>query len=209
MKTTLYIVRHGQSEANIDPNHPTDDPMLTEAGRMEIRQVAEELRLIEFTAAYSSHLKRAKETASIIIGDRDIAHFINEELREQEYGTLYNKPQLETEWKALEEKWKELGPDEHWDYRAYEGMETHREALDRFVRAMNIIAHKHPGETVLVVAHGAVMRMFFLHTGYAKYHQVLPGAIKNGGYAISEYEDGHFQIIKAVGFKGHADQVTG
>ena len=63
-------MRHGESEANV-ANRINDDPSrlvsLTRKGRAQADAVAERLRAIRFTRAYSSEFPRAQETAKILL----------------------------------------------------------------------------------------------------------------------------------------------
>ena len=69
MTTRVILVRHGQSTYNLQRRIQgrLDQSILTEAGRAAAIQVGDTLSSITFDAAYSSPLKRAKETAEIIV----------------------------------------------------------------------------------------------------------------------------------------------
>jgi broad specificity phosphatase PhoE len=63
----LYIVRHGETELNAGNKfRGFMDVELDENGRDQARELRDYLANIPFTAAYSSDLKRAAETANII-----------------------------------------------------------------------------------------------------------------------------------------------
>ena len=63
----LYLVRHGQSQANA--NHIMQgakiDQPLTDKGRMQANETKEKLSGIQFDKIFVSPLKRASETAEI------------------------------------------------------------------------------------------------------------------------------------------------
>ena len=68
--TTLLLVRHGETDWNADgllQGH-TDRP-LSDYGRGQARQLAEDLEGEGLDAIYSSDLSRARETAEIV-GER-------------------------------------------------------------------------------------------------------------------------------------------
>lgn len=74
--TTIYVVRHGESQSNTEVHIPyterkirTDGPKgspLTEKGKQQAKEVAEKLRNVHFDAAFSSHKIRAQDTANSI-----------------------------------------------------------------------------------------------------------------------------------------------
>jgi broad specificity phosphatase PhoE len=66
----LYLVRHGESEANV-AGIINDDPgrsvNLTERGRLQAREAAGTLVGVPFTMAYASRFPRARQTAEILL----------------------------------------------------------------------------------------------------------------------------------------------
>jgi alpha-ribazole phosphatase len=70
----LFLVRHGQTAANRQGVFcgMTDLP-LTEQGEQQARQVAQWLDGVPFTQAISSELLRARHTAEIVLGQRELA----------------------------------------------------------------------------------------------------------------------------------------
>ena len=64
---TFYLVRHGESEANVARRFAgrTDSPM-TERGREQAKAVAEALAKIHFDRIVSSPLSRCRDTALVI-----------------------------------------------------------------------------------------------------------------------------------------------
>ena len=61
----LYIVRHGQSQAQTGTETP--DPPLTETGLLQARLAGQALQNVRFDYAYASHLTRAIQTAAAIL----------------------------------------------------------------------------------------------------------------------------------------------
>lgn len=66
----LYLVRHGESEANV-AGFINDDPErtvnLTERGRLQTRAAVAGLMDIPFTLAFTSRFSRARQTAEILL----------------------------------------------------------------------------------------------------------------------------------------------
>lgn len=81
----VYLIRHGETDYNKQRKLQGQcDTELNEYGRELARITAEALKDVNFDVVYTSPLKRAKETARIMIGDRTA--MIIEEPRIQEIG---------------------------------------------------------------------------------------------------------------------------
>lgn len=69
----IYLLRHGESEANVG-GYINDDPVkpvgLTERGRDQAAKAAVALGQINFSHVYTSEFRRARQTAEIILADR-------------------------------------------------------------------------------------------------------------------------------------------
>jgi broad specificity phosphatase PhoE len=83
----LILVRHGVTEWNQAGRYQGhQDIALSDTGRDQARRVAERLRAEPITAAYSSDMQRAMETASIALGERDVPLQTTPALREMGFG---------------------------------------------------------------------------------------------------------------------------
>lgn len=80
----LYLVRHGESEANVagiindDPARPVN---LTELGRRQARDAAASLAGVQFTRVYASRFPRARQTAEILLRGLGLDMPIHEDAR--------------------------------------------------------------------------------------------------------------------------------
>ena len=83
----LYIIRHGETEWNRmrRVQGHTDIP-LNERGRHLAAETAEKMREIKLDLCFTSPLKRARETARIILGSREIPLYDEERIREIGFG---------------------------------------------------------------------------------------------------------------------------
>src|SRR5437763_15141928 len=139
--TTLLLVRHGETDWNADgrlQGH-TDRP-LSDFGRRQARQLADELAGEDLEAIYASDLARARETAEIVGEQLGLPVVLEPDLREQDWDT----------WEGLTAV--ERDRVEFVD----ESTEAHQE---RILRVLRRISERHPaGGRVLVVTHGGSMR---------------------------------------------------
>ena len=83
----LYLMRHGST--NWNEMHKlqghTDIP-LSENGRRMAESARYEYRNVHFDICYCSPLARAKETAEIVVGNRDIPIITDDRLKEMSFG---------------------------------------------------------------------------------------------------------------------------
>ena len=95
----LWLVRHGETRANLEKRYPQGNAVLTEKGSAQARAIVPFLPL-EFERVFSSPLTRALETAQ----ECGFAVLeLDERLRELEYGVLTG-----LNWLEIEQKY---GPD--------------------------------------------------------------------------------------------------
>jgi broad specificity phosphatase PhoE len=169
----LLLVRHGETDWNADGRlqGQTDRP-LSDYGRRQAQQLAEELSDEDIEAIYTSDLSRARETAEIAGARLRLPVELDPDLREKDWGT-----------------WEGLTPVERDRVEFVgESTEAHRE---RTLRALRQISERHPdGGRVLVVTHGGSMRRVQTEAlGWA-----LP-VVENCGRWLCAYENGAFRAV--------------
>ncbi|MBR4342588.1 MAG: histidine phosphatase family protein [Lachnospiraceae bacterium] len=83
----LYIIRHGKTDWN--EKHKIQgqiDIPLNEVGRKMAENASERYKDVHFDVCYCSTLKRARETADLLLKGRDIPIFYDDRLREFGFG---------------------------------------------------------------------------------------------------------------------------
>jgi len=157
-KCTLYIVRHGQTQWNVQKRWQgwLDSP-LTEVGKAQAREAQAALSGIELAAAYASDVGRAIHTAEILLEGRKVALHVDRRLRERHYGAYEGRTALELDRLYPHTRFKDVGGSrEAW---RPPGGEALSEVRTRVEAALREIARCHPGENVLIVTHGGVMQV--------------------------------------------------
>jgi len=152
----LFLVRHGETLWNHALRYQGHaDISLSDLGIEQARALARRLKNQRFAGFYSSDLRRAYDTARILAEPHGAEVQRMAELREINFG----------DWEGLtREEIINLYPDisRKWWSRPLEtrlpGGETLNEVADRCVRALQIIAARHPDDQVLVAAHGGSIR---------------------------------------------------
>lgn len=152
--TRLVLTRHGQAHCNALGiiGGPAGCTGLTSHGRHQARQLAERLRADHagrpFDAAYTTPLRRARETAGIVAGCLGLPVTAIHDLREPDYGDADGKP-----WAEVVTAFGRI-PALHPDQPIALGAETWTAYLHRATAALQGILGRHAGGTVLVIGHG-------------------------------------------------------
>lgn len=202
--TTIFIVRHGESESNVyareNPNKPASQfgelgSSLTQKGREQAQLLAEHLADIPFAAVYSSDLKRARETAEIIAQKHNLPVVTDSTIRERFFGEHMSSVKKREIEKALDT----LGEQEKFSFRYFKNGENGHDVVRRFKRFLKSVISEHKNETIVIVSHGYVMRSFLIHEKYAKYDELLGGSIKNTGYFVAQPKRKTYIIIEKHG----------
>ncbi len=163
----LYLVRHGETEWNREGRMQGRRGVgLNETGVFQVEKLRDEIRKrgIEFDVCFASPLKRAVETAEILVGGKcEILY--DERLVERGFG--------EFEGKSMEEFWASVGENDILDRKlnySERGLEPIREVLRRAEEFLTDLKKNYGGEDqVLVVAHGALLRALnFAILGYTQ-----------------------------------------
>lgn len=138
--TTLYLVRHGETEDNVARiMQGQTQGRLTSRGEQQARELGERLAEEHFDAFMASDLKRAVDTAVIIAEGRGMDIEVTPLLRERDWGSFTGRyiPDLKDE----------VWPDD---------IETLEQMRSRAARFIEYVVKKHHGQRVLAVGHGII-----------------------------------------------------
>jgi len=177
--TMIYLVRHGETDWNRERRiqGSTDIP-LNNTGRGQAAATGALLSRREWDGVYASPLSRAFETAEIIATRLGLpSPHIVPEIAERNYGDAEGLTGDEID--ALF-----AGAD-------IPGRETRDEVGARALPAIIALAEKHPGESIVLVSHGGVIRTIL--------NAVAPDAhaepIRNGSVHSFRHTDGTLDLI--------------
>ena len=152
----LYIMRHGKTDWNaMHKLQGQIDICLNEDGRAMSRRANEEYKDVHLDICFCSPLKRARETAELVLEGRDIPVVTDDRLKEMAFGKyegLANSFQLE------DCHINEL----FWHPESYLPDEDGGESLDElFARTGAFLEEKvrpllEEGKDILIIGHGAM-----------------------------------------------------
>ena len=154
--TRIIAIRHGETAWNAESRiQGQRDVGLNENGRRQARRVGEALAGEEIKAVYSSDLGRAHETAQPIAEVAGIDVIPNEGLRERCFGMFEGRTfdEIHQAWPEHAQNWRRRIP----EWQPPEGGESLIELRARVRKTMEELAARHPGEQIVVVAHGGVL----------------------------------------------------
>jgi probable phosphoglycerate mutase len=157
--TRILAIRHGETAWNKDRRLQGQlDIPLNDTGRWQAARAAAALSDEAIAAVYSSDLARAHETASAIAQALGLGVQTHAGLRERHFGAFQGKTwtELEVEEPEAALAWRTRVPE-----FAPGGGETLLQLRARIEAAFNEIAVRHPGEQIVVVAHGGVLDVIY------------------------------------------------
>ncbi|MGE7090613.1 histidine phosphatase family protein [Lysinibacillus sp. NPDC048646] len=154
--TTFFLVRHGETVWNKEQRLQgwLDSP-LSEQGIQHAKKLGEQLKDIQFAAAYSSSSGRAKETLQFLITNRELDRYFEDDLREIFLGKWQGK--------TIED----ILVTNRFDYELYtdypaQFIATHTESFgavtERAMYTLKNIAEKYPHDNILIVSHGVTIK---------------------------------------------------
>ncbi len=161
----IYLVRHGETKANVAGNVLCGwtDVELTERGERQAEALAKRLSGEGIIAVYSSDLKRAVRTASLIADACGAILYIEPKLREINYGDWEGRSYNEIE--SASEEWREMLNRRRTDamrFRAPNG-ESFAEFVRRVTEAFDRISERHQNQSIAVVAHKMTNRVILCY----------------------------------------------
>lgn len=159
--TAVLMVRHGQSTWNAEGRWQgwADSP-LTPLGEQQAVDAIEHLRGLGISAVVTSDLQRARRTGELIAEGLGLAPVtVDPDLRERDVGVFSGNTGAENQ-ERYPQAFDEVGrvidiPDG----------ESIEQLLERVIPALLRVSHRFPAATVLVVAHGGVIRNLERHFG--------------------------------------------
>ena len=192
----IYIVRHGQSEANAQKMFGFAENPLTKKGKEQAKLLEKTLHHIHFDKIYSSTLTRAIQTAEIIAKKRGMSIKSIDGIQERDYGKLLMGRTYQ-ETNAILAARNNVPYPERRNYKISDDYENDNEVVARVFQALQKIANENHGRTILIVSHVAVMKLILIHLKYIKQTQIEGESIENTGY-IELNVDGENLIVKEV-----------
>lgn len=158
MSTDFVIVRHGQTDYNVEHKIQgnSDASKLTERGVEQAKALKKELGGTEFDSMYSSPLRRALETAKILADANEVK--TDNRLEERCFGEITGM-----EWEDVERRFPAIARqyEKVKDLSSVNGAETIENVQERGMEFLKEVARANDGKRILVVTHSGWIKMIF------------------------------------------------
>jgi probable phosphoglycerate mutase len=154
---SIYFVRHGQTEySKRNAFCGSIDPPLTDEGRAMAEAVAARYGGEKWAAIYASPRLRTQQTAEPTAKRAGMKIFVEEGLREIDYGSWEGRPEKEVEASEPDafHAWSS-----HPGLAAPPGGENAHEIAGRAMKALKAIRERHSDGKILVFSHKATLRI--------------------------------------------------
>jgi len=204
--TELIVVRHGETVWNAERRmQGQQDSPLSERGRAQARALGARFVNEPFDRLYSSDLTRAYETAEAIATRTGHEITIDVRLRERAFGIFEGLTAVEM---------AERHPVEYASFRARDpdfalpgGGECTRAFYARGITCFQDIGARHPGERVVVVAHGMLLDV--LYRAARGMDLIAPRDVDliNASVNVFRYDGARWEVV-CWGDCTHLDEVT-
>jgi broad specificity phosphatase PhoE len=178
--TTLTVVRHGRTAYNVDTRYlGALDPPLDDTGMAQAHTLAASLPRGATVLLCSPRL-RARQTAAVLGAAWDLPCRVADAFAERDVGVYEGLTQAEARaaWPVL---WNQ-DITRRWD-AAPPGGETIAAVFTRVADGLDRVRRDHPGEQVVLVAHGFVAKVVRALLLPMDRDAFFAYALKNGEYA--------------------------
>jgi broad specificity phosphatase PhoE len=198
----LVLVRHGQTDANI--NHllqGQSDGMLNAAGLQQAEELAKHLKDFDIDQIISSPLRRAQDTALAIARYHHLEVKTSLLIKEWNVGMLDGLPA---------EKFRKILKEANAPLSLFrpEGGETLLEVRKRASDFLNDLITNYQDQTVLVCTHGDFMRALLSLIQQVDIEKTAGIYFDNASYSIFELENGNWNPIELNQISRKADQLV-
>jgi len=154
--TRICLIRHGETDWNAERRLQGHiDVPLNATGLAQARATAANLAEHDFSAVYTSDLRRARQTAAEAARTLDLEPRPEPRLRERHYGNFQGLTYVEAERRYPEgyRRFHERDP----AFAFGEDGESLEDFAARIRAALEALVARHAGEQILVVTHGGVL----------------------------------------------------
>jgi len=162
MGVTVLFCRHGETTANRDDKATKEDVPMTETGVEQANQLARRIQLRDVSTVYTSTLQRARQTGAIVAAPHDLSPEPMAVFREISVGEFSGQPAAawHTALRDADDIYEWTPP----------GGESFEQAEERLLTAFTELRRRYTDDdTVVVVGHGGIIRIFVLSLLGANY----------------------------------------
>jgi broad specificity phosphatase PhoE len=159
--TEVPLIRHGQTNANVDDYYMGwSDEDLNESGYRQVHCLSSRLAGLNIAAVYTSPLRRARTTAAIMARPHQLEAKALPDMIEIQLGDWQgmHRSEIKRKWPRL---WRQSRIDPS-DLRLPNG-ESYREVTERAIRGFKTAVEANKDSQIVIVTHDAIIRVLIAH----------------------------------------------
>jgi len=199
--TKVIFIRHGQTEWNVTGRYQgQSDVQLTAEGRRQAEKLAADFPVDTVDAVYASDLQRAMVTAETIAQKFGLPVQAEPAFREVSFGKWegLTYQQIVAEWEEGMTNFLQ-----HPDILEIPGGETFPAVQKRATDKLQELVKKHDGQTIVVVAHGAVLRTMLTAALHMPLQYLWSIRQFNTAVNIVRYDEGANATVELLNSTAH------
>ena len=199
--TKVIFIRHGQTEWNVTGRYQgQSDVQLTAEGRRQAEKLAADFPVDTVDAVYASDLQRAMDTAETIAQKFGLSVQAEPAFREVSFGKWegLTYQQIVAEWEEGMTNFFQ-----HPDILEIPGGETFPAVQKRATDKLQELVKKHDGQTIVVVAHGAVLRTMLTAALHMPLQYLWSIRQFNTAVNIVRYDEGANATVELLNSTAH------
>jgi 2,3-bisphosphoglycerate-dependent phosphoglycerate mutase len=196
---TIYLVRHGQTNANVTQTFQGPDEPLSEAGEKQAYRLAERLQHLDFAKIIASDYVRTCQTAEPIRQLVDVPFEASPLFREEKSPTAWlGKNEMDVDGQQFTNDLIEKSDDLSW--RLEDAENTH-DIYTRIEQSLEMLKND-PADSILVVSHGNFLKQllgYVLLDGRGSLKEIasFKRTLKttNTGITVIVFEKGRWRVL--------------
>ena len=192
MTTTIFLTRHGQTDSNVTGFYMGwSDEDLNETGNSQARHLSSRLSRLPIASVYTSTLRRAYTTATILAEPHGLEPKVLDDLIEIQLG----------DWQGLhrdeiQRKWPELWQQSRIDPKdiTMPNGESFNEVTKRAIRAFETIVKANQGKRAVLVTHEVVVKVLAAYVLGASNSIYRRFEVNNASFSVIQVANGSYQL---------------
>lgn len=193
MTTTILLVRHGQTNSNIDGYYMGwSNEDLSQEGYSQVRKLSARLSDTPISAIYASPLKRAYTTALLVAEPHRLKTEVVQDLIEIQLGDWQSLhiDEIARGWPELWKQWRSDPTDV-----VVPGGESFQQVVERVIRTFEKVATANAGKTAVIVTHEVVVKVAAIYALSAPTSIYRRFDVFNASLSVVHVRDGRARLI--------------
>ncbi|HCT5601009.1 TPA: adenosylcobalamin/alpha-ribazole phosphatase [Klebsiella oxytoca] len=178
----LWLVRHGETEANVAGLYSGHAPTaLTERGIRQAQTLGQRLHAVPFERVFCSELERTQRTASLLLGERSIPRHTFAELNEMFFGDWEMRHHRDLQHEDAENYAAWCADWQHAAPTNGEGFQAFSERVCRFTATLSQYQELNH---LLIVGHQGVLSLLIAHLLHMPASAMWHFPIEHGAWSL-------------------------